>query len=281
MPSIGLVDRPPKGSAGDDPERRRSGRVLAPVPIQIIGQDATGRSFIEEAFTVSINQQGARISLIHSLIPDDVVFIKNLQNGIEEEFRVVGGFQQVIGDRREWGVEALDRNGRIWGVEFTPPENAEQLKALIECAACHKAALSPLSSMEYEVLLSTGAISRHCDRCDQTTRWKPSRQSLTPEMIADGDRLAAVQEEKRKERRQPLTVGLKIRDSRGSSYAAETRDVSKNGLCFATAQQLQVGEEVFVTFPFSDRTTPVERRCRIMWAAISSNARVYGVFYLK
>jgi len=85
-------------------ERRRSDRILAPVRIRVIGNNAAGVSFAEETVTVSFNQHGARISLIHSLLPDDIVLLKNLENGIEEEFRVVGAFQQVFGDRREWGV---------------------------------------------------------------------------------------------------------------------------------------------------------------------------------
>ena len=264
-----------------EPERRRSGRILAPLPIQVIGQDAVGRSFIEETVTVCVNQEGARISLTRSLIADDIVIIKSLQNGIEGEFRVVGGFQQVIGDRREWGVEALDQKANIWGVEFDPPGGEDQQRILIECSACQRAALSPLSSIEYDVLLATGAISRHCDRCDQTTRWKPSTQHLTPEMVATGSRLAAIQIEKRKEKRQPLSLHIQVRDSRGASYVADTRDVSKGGICFATTQLFQVGDEVHIAFPFSDRHAPVERKGKIVWAAPRGNARVYGVSYVK
>ena len=51
--------------------RRRSDRVLAPIRIRVIGNDASGVSFSEETVTVSFNQHGARISLIHSLLPDD------------------------------------------------------------------------------------------------------------------------------------------------------------------------------------------------------------------
>ena len=101
--------------------RRRTERILAPIRIRVIGNDMSGVSFAEETVTVSFNQQGARISLVHSLLPDDVVLVTNLENGIEEEFRVVGAFQEVFGNRREWGVEAVNPNGGIWGVEFTPP----------------------------------------------------------------------------------------------------------------------------------------------------------------
>ena len=171
--------------------RRRTERILAPVRIRVIGNDVSGVSFAEETVTVSFNQQGARISLTHSLLPDDVVLVKNLENGVEEEFRVVGAFQQVFGSRREWGVEAINPESGIWGVEFAPNDDSAQPKVLIECAACKTAAQSTLSSIEYEVLLATGLISRHCDRCNETTRWKPSDQVVTPEILVRSSKAAS------------------------------------------------------------------------------------------
>lgn len=193
--------------------RRRTDRILAPVRIRVIGNDASGVSFAEETVTVSFNQQGARISLTHSLLQDDMVLIKNLANDVEEEFRVVGAFQQVFGDRREWGVEAINPKSEIWGVEFTQPVEGIQPKVLIECAACKKAAQSPLSSIEYDILLSVGLISRHCDRCNETTRWKPSEQVLTAEMLASAAQPAGSTQEQRKTRRLRLVMRIRVRNN--------------------------------------------------------------------
>jgi hypothetical protein len=270
-----------KKPSWDEPQRRRSGRILLSLPIQVVGQDVSGRTFVEEAVTVLCSQNGGRINLTHSLMPDEIVLIKNLQNGIEEEFRVVGGLEQTLGDRREWGVEALDPKSKIWGIEFAPPDAKDQLKALIECAACTRAALSPLSSVQYGLLLATGMVSRHCDRCGETTRWIPSKQQLTPEMVAPRPRLAAVENEKRKQKRLPLSVHIQVRDSRGASYAAETQDVSYNGLCFATTQVLEIGDEVYISFPFSDRHAPPEKLGKIAWATLRANVRVYGVSFVE
>ena len=260
--------------------RRRSDRILAPVRIRLIGNDASGVSFGEETVTVSFNQQGARISLTHSLLPDDIVLIKNLGNGIEEEFRVVGGFQQVIGDRREWGVEAINPNSGIWGVEFTPPAEGVQPKVLVECGACKKAAQSTLSSIEYDVLLATAMISRHCDRCGETTRWKPSEQPITAEIIGAGTKPAPGTTEHRKARRIRLTMRLRVRNSWGVVDIAQTRDVSKAGLCFVSTQRFAVGDEVFITLPFADYQQPVETKGKIVWSAEGSAGRFYGVQYL-
>jgi PilZ domain len=247
----------------------------------VIGNDASGVSFAEETVTISFNQQGARISLTHSLLPDDIILIKNLENEIEEEFRVVGGLQQVFGDRREWGVEATNTGSEIWGIEFTQPADGLQPKVLIECAACKRAAQAVLSSIEYDVLLSTSLISRHCERCGETTRWKPSEQPITAEIIAASRKADTVNQEKRKTRRLKLTMRIRVRNAWGITDIAQTRDVSKTGLCFVSTQRFQVGDDVFVTLPFADLQTPVETAARIVWLADGSGGRFFGASYTK
>jgi hypothetical protein len=263
-------------------ERRRSDRILAPVRIRVIGNNAAGVSFAEETVTVSFNQHGARISLIHSLLPDDIVLLKNLENGIEEEFRVVGAFQQVFGDRREWGVEAQNPESGIWGIAFVPNADGVQPKVMIECAACKTAAQSTLSSIEYDVLLATGLISRHCDRCGETTRWKPSDQLVTPEVL-DRTKKAPVQVsvERRRTRRLKLTMQLRVRNTWGVLDIAQTRDVSKTGLCFFSTQHFSNGDEIYITLPYSMNQTPVETTGRIVWAAGGVSGRFYGVEYVR
>ncbi|HTS69102.1 MAG TPA: PilZ domain-containing protein [Terriglobia bacterium] len=262
--------------------RRRSERILAPVRIRVIGNDMSGVSFAEETVTVSFNQQGARISLIHSLLPDDVVLVKNLENGIEDEFRVVGAFQQVFGSRREWGVEALNQESGIWGVEFAPNIDSSQPKVLVECAACKTAAQSILSSIEYEVLLATGLISRHCDRCNETTRWKPSDQVVTPEILGRSSKpLGPGTQERRRSRRLKLTMQLRVRNAWGVVDIAQTRDVSKMGLCFISSQRFSVGDEIYITLPYAQNQAPVETPGKVIWAADGTTGRFYGVEYIR
>jgi hypothetical protein len=262
--------------------RRRTERILAPVPIRVIGNDMSGVSFAEETVTVSFNQQGARISLIHSLLPDDVVLVKNLENGVEEEFRVVGAFQQVFGNRREWGVESLNSATNIWGVEFVPNDDSAQPKVLVECAACRTAAQSTLSSIEYEVLLATGLISRHCERCNETTRWKPSDQVVTAEILNRSNKPAAgVTTERRRNRRLKLTMQLRVRNAWGVVDIAQTHNVCKAGLCFISKQRFNPSDEIYITLPYAQNQAPVETKGKIIWAAEGNLGRFYGVEYVR
>lgn len=262
--------------------RRRTERILAPVRIRVIGNDASGISFAEETVTVSFNQQGARISLTHSLLPDDIVLLKNLENGIEEEFRVVGAFQQVFGSRREWGVEATNLESGIWGVEFAPNDDSSQPKVLVECAACKTAAQSTLSSIEYEVLLATGLISRHCDRCNETTRWKPSTQVVTEEiMVRSSKKDEKGKRETRRAKRLKLTMQLRVRNSWGTVDIAQTRDVSKLGLCFVSSQRFSPGDELYLTLPYAKSQTPVETMGKVVWTAEGTSGRYYGIEYKR
>ena len=262
-------------------QKRRTDRVLAPVRIRVIGNDVSGVSFSEESVTVSFSAGGARISLTHPLLPDDIILIKNLANDIEEEFRVVGAFQQVFGDRREWGVEALNPESGIWGIDYTPPSEGVQPKVLVECAACKKAIQSPLSTIEYDVLLATGLISRHCDRCNETTRWKPSDQPVTSEMIQECARTPPPTTERRKSRRLSLVMRLRVRNSWGVTDIAQTRNVSKGGLCFVSTKVFNVDDELFITLPFADNQAPVETPARVVWTRVLESGRSYGVSYVK
>ncbi len=280
MPTDLSGPEPKAPEGGPRPERRRSDRILAPLRIRVIGNDANGVSFSEDTVTVSVNQQGARISLTHSLLTDDVILILNKQNNLEEEFRVVGAFQQVMGERREWGVEALNPENSIWGIEFAPAADELQPKAIIECAACKWAVESSMSSIEYDVLLATGLISRHCDRCKETTRWKPSDQVALPEMIKAA-RVAPPSNERRKARRIRLVMRVRVRNSWGQLDIAQTRDVSKLGVCFFSAKVFNVGDEVSIVLPFAFNQVPVETKGRIIWSELSQSGRYFGVQYVK
>ena len=265
------------------PGRGRTERILSPVRILVVGTDAAGISFTEETVTVSFTQQGARISLTHSLLPDDVVLLQNLETGVEEEFRVVGAFQQVYGSRHEWGIEAMEPESRIWGVDFTPAAEAVQPKVMMECAACKTPAQSTVSSIEYDVLLATGLVSRHCERCNQTTRWKPRELSGPPGILSRPVKSSAPDDspDNRKTRRLKLAMELRIRTEDGVTDVALTHDVSKVGLSMVTALRFSMGDELYVTLPHASGQTSVETKAKVVWTAEGSSGHFYGIEYVR
>lgn len=262
-------------------KRRRSDRVLAPVPIRIIANDASGVAFTEDAITVSFNREGARISLTHTLLVDDVILVLNKKTDLEEEFRVVGAFQQVTSERREWGVEAVNPNANIWGIEFASPSEELQPKALIECGGCSYLVQSPLSSIEYDVLLAIGMISRNCERCKEMTRWKPSQQTALPEILNAIPKQPADHSGTRRAKRIKLVMRLRVRNAWGVIDVAQTRDVSKLGLCFLSTKIFSRNDEISIVLPFTSGSVPVETKAVIIWTAKAQDGSYYGVEYLK
>ena len=251
------------------------------MPIRVSGVDSAGNPFEEETETVNVNKHGACISLSHSLSPGNVVTIKNLRNGIEGEFRVVGSVRQVFGSRQELGVEAIDPEIEIWGVEFTPPPEVIQPRVVIRCASCDKEVFTHISLVQYQILLATGLISRQCDRCGETTRWKPGEHALTDQAVGLDTRAARAMEERRKHPRRRLAMRLNVRRDSDRSEMVQTMDVSKSGFCFVSKQSYKVGDEIYVTLPYAENRAPSETKGRIMWSHQVAVGMLYGVMYVK
>jgi hypothetical protein len=87
--------------------------------------------------------------------------------------------------------------------------------------------------------------------------------------------------EVRRTRRLKLTMQLRVRSSWGVVDIAQTRDVSKAGLCFVSSQRFSPGDEVYITLPYAHGQAPVETKSRIVWAAEGTSGRFYGVEYLR
>ncbi len=259
--------------------KRRSDRILAPVRIHVSGEEAPGRTFEENAITVNINKHGAAISLTHLLFSEQRLRIRNLENGIEADFRVVGELRRVFGDRREWGVEVANPESQIWGLDFGPPPESVQPKALIACVECKTALLAPISSIEYDVLLHTGAISRHCKGCEQTTRWKPGEQAAAAGELVTGLEAPRPAVERRKHPRRRVTMLLQVRDQGGKTESVQTVDASKGGISFVSSSVFRVGEEVWFTLPFTTGDAPTESKGRIVRCESGPRGQLYAVSF--
>jgi hypothetical protein len=262
-------------------KRRRSDRVLVPLRVRVTGLDASSEPFEEDSITISVNKHGACVSLQHQVVPEQKLTIQNLENGVTTDFRVVGELRQVFGSRHEWGVESLSPECNIWGLDFALPPEGAQPKVLICCAVCKDGALSTISSIEYDVLLHAGVISRHCERCGQTTRWVPSGPSPEPQLIDRAGTLVPVPSERRRHRRLKLTMLMRVRNGKGETEIAQTLDVSKGGVCFLSKRGYSVGETLLLTLPSTDKPVPVESTGRVVRAQTTPRGNVYGIMFEK
>ena len=262
-------------------EGRHTNRVYTTLPIRVTGVDHAGIAFVEDTTTVCINQKGARISLARSLLHDDIVLIRNMKTGAEAEFQVVGIVQKAFGSRAEWGLEIVRSETNIWGREFDLPPHQTLAKVWIECAACKQSAEAKLSPVQYDVLLATGLISRHCDRCRETTRWKPREPERVESKASPKPEPASSVAKHRLSRRVRLELSVRVRNELGTLEITKTRNVSRSGLCFASKQRFRPGERAFVTVPYSDQSTPLEVPVEIRWETDARDNHLFGACYTQ
>ncbi len=70
-------------------QTRRSCRVALSVPIRVFGIDDQDVDFTEEALTIIVNLQGAKIRMTHQLLPDSEIRLFSHPTGQGSVFRVV------------------------------------------------------------------------------------------------------------------------------------------------------------------------------------------------
>ena len=260
------------------PQQRRSDRIYLQIPVRVSGTDARGGHFEEESVTVSVNEHGGCITLSHSLTPGQTIHVKNLLNHQEQECRVIALVREVFSDRAEWGTELTDPTIEFWGIKFTPPPESVEPKALIQCQACSQVVLAPLSSSGYDILLHTGMLSRHCDRCGETTRWQP-RELPTASGTASPTAQALIHDERRRTRRRRLAMRLQLHRASGQTEIVRTSDVSKGGLSFFSPNVFRVGEKVSFILPFGKQKEPTDTQGHIAWARQNPEGGFYGVSF--
>src|SRR5260370_17129242 len=96
--------------------RRRSQRVLMPVPIRIRGKDAQARDFEEFTETLAINAHGALVLLTARVTSGSAVHMRHNKTEEEQECHVA-----FLGPVRSGRAEV--------GLEFTSPRPAFSLAA--------------------------------------------------------------------------------------------------------------------------------------------------------
>jgi hypothetical protein len=269
--------------------KRRSDRLMLTVPLWVMGAYPKGFPFIEDARTISLNRDGALISIFRPLRTGQSVLVFNLVTQREADFRVVGPIAPFTENGGEYGIECLKRKDNIWGIRFPSPleGDAADPRALLECRKCTTAELMRLSLVEVEVLDAAGILSRRCRKCKGERSWGYPEQKLAmeappgeAEMIAEAqNHVLAIGTEHRWHRRTLLQLPILVRSFEGDTETTKTENASKSGFCFTSQKNYHVGEGLVVACPFSPTGRNIERRARIVrrLELKGLRRRVYGV----
>ncbi len=155
-------------------QSRRSCRVAMSVPIRVFGIDDRDVDFTEEALTIIVNLHGAKIRMTHDLLPDSEIRLFSHPTGEGSLFRVVSKLQSSELKFKYWGVENLNPEKNIWGVDIPELRPGEQLKIqmTLECPSCSASESLHVDEALLASLQEKGGVERTCNLCHAPGMWK-------------------------------------------------------------------------------------------------------------
>jgi len=283
--------------------RRRTERLFLRYPVKVEGTDSGGKLFGETTHTVVVNRHGCRIALMSRVSPGQTVKITQIVSGLAADFRVVGLAGPGSDGGGEWGLECCDEKVNFWGISFPPiDESSDASSALLECGRCHEVALIHLSMVEYDLMESTGALTRTCNACKAETEWtyaqNPTGAAAPPvESVAEA---AETQEEapltphpsvatkkprgeRRASPRVPLRLPIRVRNADDVGELTKSENVSKCGIAFTADKVFEVDEKIYVTCPYNPGGGNIEVEARVVRreGVAGTERYLYGAEYVK
>jgi PilZ domain len=264
-------------------ESRRSDRVWTELPIRVSGEDGSGRGFVDEVRTSAVSRHGAMIRVERKLMPNQELAVYCLATNKECEARVVGTIRKEK-DKSYYGIELLDQKIDLWGIEFPPPGKSEAAvgRILLQCVPCKTQEVAYLNDFELEVLEANESLSRRCKRCGDMTTWK----KLAVQEAAPGSAKPAPARgaDLRREPRREIRVSACVRCYQfGNDDLVDTRNVSRSGLCFASARVYAPGWEIDVAVPYSPGGGNIflnGKIARVQYLQ-AERTKLYGVAYTR
>lgn len=271
-------------------KKRRSDRISVQLPIIISGTDVMGKDFVEAARTVLIARYGAKILCQRKLSPQLEIIIHCLMTSEDAHARVVGQVRESA-EGIYYGVELLDQDVDLWGVEFPPIELSASAigRVLVECAPCHRRELAYLNEFEAEVLERSRSLWRHCKRCGETSLWKetwlrPDEELPKEEAVpAQGTSPAPPKRtsDDRKHTRLDLQMEALIRDPQGWEEVVTSENISRGGLRFKSKKHYAEDWTIEVALPYSRGGANIFSAAQIkhIGKVEEEGQNIYGVAY--
>ncbi|HEV2348718.1 MAG TPA: PilZ domain-containing protein [Terriglobia bacterium] len=274
-------------------KKRRSDRISAELPIVISGVDVLGENFADPGRTIVIARYGAKILTYRKLTPELEILIQCLMTKEESEARVLGQIREGT-EGIYYGLELLDQQVNLWGVEFPPIEESKTAvgRALMECTRCRNRELVYLNEFEAEVLGGYHSLWRFCKKCSDTNLWKETwiqageelPQEITGAAPATPTHLAPPKRTRndRKSVRLELHMKALIRDPQAWEEVVVTEDISRGGLRFTSKKHYGEGWKIEVALPYSPGGHNVFSMARIKHAMPVPGTQdfVYGAAYI-
>jgi PilZ domain len=276
----------------ETPKKRRSDRISVELPIVISGVDVLGENFAEPGRTIVIARYGAKILTYRKLTPELEILIQCLMTKEESEARVIGPIHEGT-EGIYYGVELLDQQVNLWGVEFPPIEESKTAvgRALMECTRCRNRELVYLNEFEAEVLERYRSLWRFCRKCSETNLWKETWIQATEELPPEVTGIAPPPtppsppkrtRDDRKSVRLDLHMKALIRDPQGFEEVVVTEDISRGGLRFTSKKHYGEGWKIEVALPYSQGGHNVFSMARIKHSMQVQGKEeiVYGAAYI-
>jgi hypothetical protein len=241
----------------------------------------------------AVSAHGARIVLSRSRIyPGDTLRIINLENYAEADFEVIGPMAMPTDEQSEWGVVCLEAGRNIWDIAISAPLAADSsAETPLECRACGRQEIWPLSRMQIEVLDSTATIACDCTACAQLTYWtyadvsRRTREFGPADPVAPPPRATKKKEipNRRRQKRIAIRMPVRVEDAYGNAEISQTENVTTGGLAVLLGMELAVGDLVTVCCPYMNDGQNIPQRAEVRWTDTYAAGKrfLYGFRYMK
>ncbi|HXZ12226.1 MAG TPA: PilZ domain-containing protein [Candidatus Sulfotelmatobacter sp.] len=279
------------------PALRRTDRVSLTLLLEASGKDAFGSDFKEPARTMLINRSGAVIVLDRELKPDQTIHVRRqapAEANRQGDVRIVGQF----GRQKEgflYGIEILDLENDLWGIEFPPIATSEEAVArmLLECSYCRAREVAYLNELELRGFETNRGIARHCKACGVPSIWTQAPHEDEKKLASRAARRRAAdakdetppEDDKRQRQRLRLKTRLTacIRQAGADDELAVCEDISPIGMCFRSKRRFDTDAAVEVAVPYSPDAANIFLPARIIYSEEMPKAGLFrhGTEYRK
>jgi hypothetical protein len=251
---------------------RRSERVAARIPIQLVGADTAGQQFLEDTTTVMLSRYGAAIFSARKLSPEQEMIVRRRDTNREEEVRIVAKMEEQT-EGFVYAVGFVSGSTDLWGSEFDGVAPDGKGGIFFACGSCGSAEVVERGEAGYGLLDESSGVLRYCMGCRTMTLWNVDASGAAKSAKAgrpvarDAERVASASArasgdaraekphsgERRKHSRSKAGVIARVSFA-GFEEDVVCENISRGGICFKTRKRYFANANVEVAVPYSPNT---------------------------